>query len=209
MHRLGDTRIGLGRAAHGPESGGGPYRVRWTYRAATAADSDTIARLHTESWKTAYREHLPPSATLDKAALRERKAHWKTVFEALGGGDLVLLAEAGGDLLGFAAAWGRSSEGCDALLEGVYSHPAHRSMGVGTGLLGAVARRLIESGRKSLCIRLLEGDERGRRFYLRLGGTKAGRGEALISGESVPQMMIAWRDLEALAELCEERQRRL
>src|ERR1700744_190881 len=71
-------------------------------RPATALDADLIASIHAASWQTTYRG-LPPDAFLDGEGTRERAADWQAPVNAAGAERLnVVIAERGGEPIGFA-----------------------------------------------------------------------------------------------------------
>src|SRR5690242_2177442 len=72
-------------------------------RAARVADAAQIAVVHVRSWQGAYRG-LMPQAYLDGLDPAQRLGRWeRSLAEVDAGRSGVLVADAGGDLLGFAS----------------------------------------------------------------------------------------------------------
>ena len=72
------------------------------FRRATRNDAETIASMHTESWRDAYRGILPDSY-LDGQVADERANLWRSRFSSLGSDRfLVVLTESPRGLVGFA-----------------------------------------------------------------------------------------------------------
>lgn len=169
-------------------------------RAATAADADAIARLHAESWRSAYRGMLS-DAYLNGDVMAERTAFWRRELGPPAANLHVVVAEEDGSLAGFVSIYGGHDERWGTRIEAVHVSPARKGRGIG-------ARMMAEAG--GWCARahpglgvylhVLEPNAAARRFYERIGGHVAERGvwKALDGGE-VPELRIVWTDGAALA----------
>jgi ribosomal protein S18 acetylase RimI-like enzyme len=130
------------------------------------ADANAIARIHLETWRTAY-EHVFGAERL--AALAEqvaaRKARWTRL---LGGSDsTTFVAEDDGELLGFASVRrGRDDDAAGAgELYAIYVSPGSWRRGAGRELLAAATEQLREDGFGEATLWVLEDNPRARRFY--------------------------------------------
>jgi GNAT superfamily N-acetyltransferase len=78
----------------------------------------------------------------------------------------------------------------------LYVHPDYRAKGIGTRLLVALFRRLLENGLGSALVWVLA-DNPARFFYQAMGGTQvAVRTERLWGGRRLKETAYGWRDLK-------------
>ena len=162
-------------------------------RRAADADRPAIARLHAQSWRDTYRAMLPDSlldGTLD-AIMAERWAG-----QAIEAEDAVLVVEADGALLGFAATW----QDEPPYIDNLHVAAGARSRGIGRLLLAETARHFLALGAKGALLHVVVGNDRARDLYLALGGSPAGIEEKDLYGTMVPNERIEWDDLHALLE---------
>jgi GNAT superfamily N-acetyltransferase len=130
-----------------------------TIRAATPADAESLTHLHLDVWDDAY------TGLIDQAILRARRTNIAERVERwrgnLASGN-TLLAESGGDLIGFASAGaGRDQPGLE--LYALYVRGTYWRTGVGRALM------LEAVGDQDAHLWLLEGNDRARVFYERQG----------------------------------------
>ncbi len=162
-------------------------------RRAADADRAAIARLHAASWRDTYRAILPASlldGTID-GIMAERWAGQAIRLE-----DAVLVAEADGELLGFAATW----QGEPPYIDNLHVAAAARSRGIGRLLLAETARHFLAFGATRALLHVVVGNDRARALYLALGGEPDGIEEKDLYGTMVPNERIAWPDLRVLLE---------
>jgi ribosomal protein S18 acetylase RimI-like enzyme len=167
-------------------------------RRAADADRPAIARLHTASWQDTYRGTLP-DPLLDDELPAIMAGRW--AGQEIGPRDAVLVAEADGELLGFAPSW----DGEPAYIDNLHVAAAARSQGIGRKLLGETARHFLEIGREGALLHVVAANHRARAFYLALGGRPDGIEEKNLHGILVPNERIIWPDLRVLRERASER----
>ncbi len=151
-------------------------------RRARSADCPGIARVHAGSWRTAYRELLPPSylATLTVRGLTDT---WHRRLLSRVPGETIWVAAdlaATGDVIGFCTGGpmreGSGFHGLAAEIGFLYVHPMHLGAGVGGALLERALDALERAGYRWVVVGVLEKNERARRFYdahgLRFGGSR-------------------------------------
>ena len=71
-------------------------------REATPDDAAGVARVHVESSRATY-GGLPPEGMLSEMTYEKRLAQWSKTLGGGGGGEFVFVAEAGGEVVGFAS----------------------------------------------------------------------------------------------------------
>ena len=150
-----------------------------TLRPATEADRAAVVALHAASWASAYRADLPDWLTEADIAdfLTER---WMP--RRIGGDARVLLAERGGDLLGFVCVLPGETP---PLLDNLHVAPAARGGGIGAALLHAMLDALARDGAAQVSLKVLESNPRARAFYLRHGGRDEGLQADALMGRPV------------------------
>lgn len=168
-----------------------------TIRAAATGDSGAIARVHVESWRSTYAGIVPDAylAGLDEVLRAQLWREW------LSGGAIVLVAERGGEIVGFAHA-GKIREAvasCDAELYSLYLLRDAQGRGIGSALLKQIATHLKRSGFGALAVWVLERN-RSRLFYERAGAKLAMSKVIEIGGSRLMEVAYWWPDLSVLAE---------
>jgi GNAT superfamily N-acetyltransferase len=141
-------------------------------RPARPDDTDAIGRIHVRTWRAAYAGMLP-ERMLDGMDATLQSAAWSRVFRPTAVTRLVV-AERGDELLGFAA-YGPHREddlGTDAgELYAIYVAPEAWRSGAGHALMDAVVAGLRAAGWSRGVLRVLEANDRARRFYEHEGWT--------------------------------------
>ena len=144
----------------------------FTLRPMTAADADGIARIHAESWRSAYRGILP-DRYLDVEVADERRTFWQDRLRDPARGDYGFLAYNRGGIAGFAFGCANHSPEWGHLLDNLHVLPALRGMGAGRSLLRTFVEALThEPEDRGLHLWAYEENRDARRFYERLGARK-------------------------------------
>jgi len=138
-----------------------------TIRAAVADDAHSIADVHVRSWRAAYRG-LVDQAFLDRLSHFEHLSMWRHRFEAADPDLHVLVAEAGGEVVGFSS-FGPSRDDDagvgTAEVYAIYLAPEWFGTGVGRKLLAGTVESLSRLGFRKFTLWVLELNDRARRFY--------------------------------------------
>ncbi len=166
-----------------------------TFRTATPADADRIAELHTRSWQTTYRGIMTDSY-LDHDVQAERLAVWRDRFTQMPPNRQVILAEASGQLVGFACVMLDEDPIHGALLDNLHADPAHKGRGIGAQLMQQTARWVQEQAPTSpLHLWVYVENKAAVGFYNRMGGTN----HEQVQGENGPIFRYVWPDVGVLA----------
>jgi len=164
-------------------------------REATSADSDLIAKLHAQSWRSAYRSVLSDEY-LDNDLEGERTAYWRKKMPSLMDKEFVLVAVRRAEMIGFIAVMDLPENGYSALVDNLHVRPDLKGLGIGVSLMKAAATRLIDTGRNSFYLWVLKGNVPAEKFYLAIGGNAADLSESLFGGQVVAARRFVWPDLK-------------
>ncbi|MCB5909067.1 GNAT family N-acetyltransferase [Streptomyces pinistramenti] len=166
-------------------------------RELTEDDIDAVAALRVNGWRAAY-TGLMPQPYLDSMSAAEYAERHRARFRRRPPGVSELVAERAGQVIGWAAvgpardpdlaAPGGGAPVAGELLA-LYVAPALIGTGVGRTLLAAAEERARAAGFGLLCLWVVRGNARARRFYERAGFTPDGAEEASdAGGVSVPEL---------------------
>jgi GNAT superfamily N-acetyltransferase len=169
-----------------------PTRIRL----AALGDAPAIAALHAESWRATYRGALRDDY-LDGDVLAERHATWSARLTTPAANQHVLVAEDGGELVGFACAYACDDERYGTQLDNLHVRPARHGEGIGARLLRALAAWCVATHPGTgIYLWVVDQNHGARRFYDALGDVWIPP-----DGTEVPVRRYAWSaaDVERLA----------
>ena len=162
--------------------------------AASPQDVESIARLHAQSWRNAYRGMLSDEY-LDKHVEADRLQFWSERFASVPADRrLVLKASADGKLLGFVCVLLDTEPQWGARLDNLHVSPELKGTGIGYTLFQA-AREWIASVSPGTPMHLwcVERNHVARRFYDRQGGKIVQTATRPVAQElAVPELRYWW-----------------
>lgn len=138
-------------------------------REAALTDATSIAHLHNESWKIAYKDIISNSY-LSELSLEKRTAKWKQILTNPTG--RVFVAVNGQKILGFCGSGKSRDENAIETTGEIYSiyiDPNETTKGLGTMLFERALESLREKGFSLVTLWVLEANAVGRRFYEKHG----------------------------------------
>lgn len=136
-------------------------------RRATAGDGRTIATIHVEGWRWAYRGHIPDEL-LDGLSVERREAFWRRELSDPSSEVRVWLADRDGRPVGFVATGAPQDEDVapgTAELHAIYLLEDAVGSGVGRALMARAVEHLRERGHPAATLWVLASNDRARRFY--------------------------------------------
>ncbi len=143
------------------------------HREAVREDAPAIAGLRAESWRATFADVL--SEEYRPAMLEDRNAVWQERLSAPPPNQLVIVAEEGGRLTGFACAYGDEDAHWGTFLDNLHVRGDWQGRGIGKSLMGRLAEWCVaEHPGSGLHLLVLEKNERARAFYDRLGAENVG-----------------------------------
>ncbi|MCH0571480.1 GNAT family N-acetyltransferase [Streptomyces sp. MUM 136J] len=168
-----------------------------TVREMTHAGCDRVAAIRVRGWQSAYRG-LMPQPYLDALSVPVDAERHRSRFSRRDGGVVDLVAERGGEVVGWACHGPYRDGGlrtADAELYALYVDPARHGIGAGRLLLAEAVRRCAASGHARVLLWVLKENLRARRFYARSGFAPDGAEEPFeVDGVAVPEVRYV-RDL--------------
>ncbi len=171
-------------------------------RRAVASDSAAIARVHVDSWRTAYKGIIDENY-LASLSYVDREAMWS---QAIGNaGNIVLVAEdtpinvPAKTVVGFVS--GGTNRAKDTSYAGelyaIYILEEYRGKGIGKKLVRSLVQRLADLNIDSMLVWVLAKNPY-RQFYERLGGLFVTSQEIQIGGANFEEIAYGWKDLNPL-----------
>ena len=141
-------------------------------RPATAADAETVAAIHCESWRDAYANVLD-AAYLVGPVEQDRGDLWRGRLGSPVEEQVVLIADLPGTgPVGFICLYRDSDAQWGSLIDNLHVVPRMRGHAIGRQLMRA-GTEVLRVGRAAPCgihLWVFEANTGGRRFYERLGG---------------------------------------
>ncbi|SLN28590.1 putative acetyltransferase [Pseudoruegeria aquimaris] len=166
----------------------------FTLRRAVRGDYPAIARLQTESWRTAY-AGLLDAAYINGRMAADLQAFWAE--QTQGGLRFQIVAEgADGGLLGFVALLPKAD---GPYVDNLHVLPAAKGRGLGRALMARAAKELIELGENSVYLTVIAANEPAIAFYESIGGQASGPFADAVFDQQVSAYRYDWTDLPALA----------
>jgi GNAT superfamily N-acetyltransferase len=169
-------------------------------REAAQADANAIARVHVDTWRTAYRG-LIAAAFLESLTYEAREKRWAAILgdPAYGKKTFSFVAEDAGAIVGFAS--GGPEREADPVHAGeiyaAYVLEAYHRRGVGRLLLASVGERFVRDGVSAVMVWVLAGNP-ACRFYEARGGVRLRTKMAEIGGASYEEIAYGWSDASRL-----------
>jgi GNAT superfamily N-acetyltransferase len=162
-------------------------------RAATDADAELIAAIHSASWQATYRGLLPDTF-LDGEVIHERAAYWRARMAAPGAERrIVRIAQRANEAIGFVCAERQPDSPWGVLLDNLHTLPAHQGIGAGKLLMGAAQQWAREHGEAQLYLYVLEGNVSAIAFYERQGWQFSGAEPDHMGGVDITALRYVYR----------------
>jgi GNAT superfamily N-acetyltransferase len=173
-------------------------------REALLSDAAGIARVHVDSWRSAYRE-IVPASILDGLSYEQKERQWEETLRGTTHQEFVYVAEdEAQQIVGFASG-GPALGKNDTLYRGelftIYLLDAYQRQGLGHRLFFQVVARLLALELTSMLIWVLA-ENPARRFYEVLGGDLVQTGSYEIKGVKLKQVAYGWLDITQLRHSC-------
>lgn len=151
-----------------------------------------IAAVHAASWRLAYRGSLDDDY-LDGDIASEREAMWASRLNRPAPGQRVIVADAEGDITGFACVYLDHHRRWGSMLDNLHVRGDCQRQGLGSKLLRAVGLELAASSVSGLYLWVLEANAHAVDFYRAHGARRVGADLwQAPCGTQVPRIRMAW-----------------
>ena len=170
-------------------------------READPIDAGAIARVHVDTWRTAYAGILPVEY-LAGLSYADREQMWQQALTADRPAMSMLVAETEGcEIVGFA--YGAPEREGNPLYRGelfaIYVLQGHQRRGVGRRLFSALARHFISQDIDSMLLWVLKDNHPARQFYELMGGEYVEQKTITIGGTDLIEVAYGWKDITEIA----------
>jgi GNAT superfamily N-acetyltransferase len=168
-------------------------------RQAVNSDAASIANLHAESWRSAYRGILS-NDYLDDDIFTERQAYWQKCLDAPHPERRhVLLAEQDKNVIAFVSVFLDKEPEHGALLHNLHVLPNLKGQGLGRLLMREAAQWTLLQNVNQMHLWTFEANHEARKFYDALGGEVVGKRLESVAGNVEREILrYSWEDLEKL-----------
>ena len=165
----------------------------------TAADASVVARLHADSWQSAYRGILSDHY-LDTQVQSERHRNWETRLATDDPRRFGVVAWQDGAAVAFVCVQCDDHPEYGSLIDNLHVTPAARSSGIGPLLLDAAAAGILaRAATPQVYLWVYDANVRARAFYARMGGTEVeATMKPSVEGIPLPEWRVCWPDVRVL-----------
>ena len=173
-------------------------------REALLPDAAGIARVHVDSWRSAYQGFVPTSI-LDGLLYEQKERQWEETLRGTAHQEFVYVVEdEARQIVGFASggpALAKNDTRYKGELFTIYLLDTYQRQGLGRRLFFRVVERLLALELTSMLIWVLA-ENPARRFYEVLGGDLVQTGSYEIKGVELKQVAYGWLDITQLRHSC-------
>lgn len=166
-------------------------------RPALTRDAAGIARVHVETWQSAY-AGVVPTDYLARMTVGRSSAQWhRAAAQATKGNDL-MVAELDEEIIGFIAFGPSRSKDLPygGEIYALYVTIDWQGQGLGRRLLTTSFEALAREGHRGAFVWVLA-DNPSRFFYEAMGGARAGERMEKFAGTALEELAYGWSDLES------------
>jgi ribosomal protein S18 acetylase RimI-like enzyme len=158
-------------------------------RRARIGDAADLADLFRDSWRSTYRGIIPHTH-LENMIRRRGPARWRSAIRS---GEMVLLVEYQGKLIGYATCGTARSRGAQkGEIYEIYLLPDYQGLGFGEFLFEACRFRLDQRRLRGLVVWALAENCQAINFYWNLGGRPLVSSYERIGGVRLEKIAFAW-----------------
>lgn len=168
-------------------------------RAAAPEDAESIALLHTESWRRTYRGMMSDEF-LDGGALANRRRVWHERLHGANTNQFVRVAHDGTAIVGFICAFANDDPVWGSYIDNLHVVPGMHRRGVGRALMHSVGEWLMDvQPAAGVYLWVMEANGPAREFYQRLGARNVETVDLEDPGGGrAPNCRYVWAGPEAL-----------
>jgi GNAT superfamily N-acetyltransferase len=162
-------------------------------RIAQMTDVPAIAKVHVDSWRSAY-QNIIPADFLANLSYKQRERQWHNILSnPEANGSVYVAEEENQQLVGFVSA-GQERSGYPFYrgeIYAIYLLEAHQRQGIGRKLMITSVQQLLDAGLRSLLVWVLA-DNPACKFYAVLGGQPIDQKTEVIGGKPLLEVCYGW-----------------
>ena len=169
------------------------------FREIDAGDAELIARMHTTSWRSAYRG-IMRDEYLDGGIDEERLDEWRRRLHTLHEESLGFIALLDDQPAGFIFGFRNEHDCWGTIIDNLHVMPEWKGRGIGRQLMARFATALIDRGDAAgVFLWVYERNTAARRFYERVGGTMSEETDYTVPGGGTARILrMTWSSPEAV-----------
>jgi GNAT superfamily N-acetyltransferase len=142
-----------------------------SFRSAGVEDAEQVAGLHADSWRRYYRGAYADSF-LDGDVVADRMAVWTARLAAPAGSETIL-AEEGGDVVGFVHVAFDHDPRWGSLVDNLHVHHTRRRSGIGRDLMARAAQAVLtRAAGNEMYLWVLRQNTDAQKFYVASGASR-------------------------------------
>ncbi len=166
-------------------------------RQARIEDAAGIAKVHVDTWRTAY-PGIVPQDYLDNLSYETHTQRWITWLSNPQTYAYVAEDEPG-QIVGFVTGGPPHDDDpqYEAELYSIYILKGHQGQGIGRSLTRTLVERLLQEGMSSMLLWTLPAGPASR-FYETLGGKQVKTMKATLGGTEIDEVAYGWTDIRVL-----------
>jgi ribosomal protein S18 acetylase RimI-like enzyme len=170
-------------------------------RPAREDDIPGIARVHVDTWRSAYAGIVPDEA-LASLSYAERESRWRNYLINHPDTNYVYVAEDDGEIVGFVSGGPLRDDtsGYTSELYAIYVLEHTQGTGVGRRLVQALVRDLLEREHESMLLWVFRDNPPARGFYEKLGGQYVSEKTFEFGGKELVEVSYGWKDIRPLLD---------
>lgn len=171
-------------------------------RRAAVDDAGKIARVRVDSWRVTYRGMMP-DAYLDGMKVEDSTQLWQRVLAASSDAACTFVAEAAGDIIGFAAGNTLAEDklDMDAELTALYVLPSAQRAGVGSRLFAAISATLGDAGAHGMLTWVLAKNRAACDFFTYVEAQQLAQQTFKWDDSDLIEVAYGWHDLRAIGKI--------
>ena len=171
--------------------------IRVHIRAANFPVAGAIAKVQVDSWRTTY-TGVVPDEYLAQLSYEHHEQVWHDTLSDHSAAEFGYVAEAS-NIIGFASGGPERSGNTvyDGELYAIYLLEGYQCKGIGSQLVQATAKRLMQEGLHCMLVWVL-GNNVSQDFYGALGGQRVYEQEITIGGARLVEVAYGWLDIREL-----------
>lgn len=164
----------------------------------------TLVRIYVDTFKATH-TGIVSERFLQTLSYERAQKRFESIFNKRERHPFGYVCEDRGTIVGFAVAGlaGHSSDRYQGELHIISVSPAYHRMGIGRGLIHAVAAHFEREGVRSMFLGVFTDNHPARRFYEALGGRKVDEGLDEMGGEPLMVTTYGWSSLSEFIRLLE------